>query len=144
MRRLKKFIALPGRGKALFIEALTLHLCVGLAMKIMPFRWIPRFFRNPRARATDAGRDTDSGTLFMLERIRQAVRQASSLSPWRNRCLVSSLAARCMLRRRRIPSQLSLGVAKNTDGKVVAHAWIQAGDIEVVSKDGDYAELFLF
>ena len=70
--------------------------------------------------------------------------RAGKVSPWKNRCLVSSLAARCMLRRRKITSQLSLGVAKDAGGKVIAHAWLRAGDVEIVSAGGSFHELYQF
>ncbi len=80
----------------------------------------------------------------MIEKIRVAVQRTGWVSPWRNRCLVSSLAARCMLRRRKIGSELSLGVAKDPKGKLLAHAWLKSGDFEIVEKRGSYTELFLF
>ena len=41
-------------------------------------------------------------------------------------------------------SQLSLGVLKGENSKTIAHAWIKSGDFEVVGKDGDYFEIYLF
>jgi hypothetical protein len=152
----------------LFCESFTLHLFVGLLLKIVPFRWIPRIFssrygplpgteihRTPgeasghqietATQPEDQARHSLSGQrLIMIEKIRMAVQRAGWVSPWKNRCLVSSLAGRCMLRRRKIWSELSLGVAKNAAGKLVAHAWLKSGDFELVEKRGSYTELFLF
>jgi hypothetical protein len=76
--------------------------------------------------------------------LRRAVERANVVSPWKNRCLVSSLAARCMLRRRNIESQLSLGVAKNSNGKIIAHAWINAGDFVLIEKATMFQVLYYF
>ncbi len=43
----------------------------------------------------------------------------------KNRCLVSSLAARCILKRRKIKSRIFLGLAKEFNGKMIAHAWLK-------------------
>ncbi|MBE0678872.1 MAG: lasso peptide biosynthesis B2 protein, partial [Bacteroidales bacterium] len=59
-------------------------------------------------------------------------------------CLVSSLAGRCMLKRRHITSRLSLGVDKNSGGKFVAHAWLKTGSNELIEKQGEYTELYVF
>jgi hypothetical protein len=132
-----KFLKLSGREKMLFLEAVLLHLWVGLLLMVIPFRHIPRLFVS---RQYDAPAQLPS----VVFRIRDAVGRAGRVSPWRNRCLVSSLAGRCMLRRRKIGSLLSLGVAKGSDGKTVAHAWLRSGENEIVERRGDYTELFSF
>ena len=131
------FTALSRREKVLFLEAFFLHLWVGLMLKFVPFRWIPRLFSSPRSTA-------GSSQLPDIIMIKRAIDRANVVSPWKNRCLVSSLVARCMLRRRGIGSQLSLGVAKGADGKTIAHAWLKAGDFEIIEKRGDFTEFYLF
>jgi hypothetical protein len=80
----------------------------------------------------------------VVEKIQVAVQRAGWISPWRNRCLVSSLAGRCMLRRRQINSQIHLGIAKNAAEKTIAHAWLEAEGYEVVRKHGDYHDIYIF
>ena len=75
---------------------------------------------------------------------KRAIGRATVVSPWKNKCLISSLVARWMLRRRGIDSQLSLGVAKGANGKTIAHAWLKSGDYEIVEKGGDFTQLYLF
>lgn len=169
-RRLKisMFTALTGREKILFLEAFFLHLWIGLLLKVIPFRMIPRLFSNPQfesptmeetqSRHTVSGRQFEAPTReetqsrhimsvrqsSLLELIRQAIGRAAWVSPWKNKCLISSLVARCSLRRRGIGSQLSLGVARGANDKTIAHAWLKAGDIEIVEQGGDFTELYLF
>lgn len=121
----------------LFLEAVVLHLWVGLLLKVVPFRRISGLFACPQS-AVGSRQSVD------IESIRLAVERAGRVSPWKNRCLVGSLVARRMLNRRRIHSQLSLGVAKDAAGKTVAHAWLISGETEVTGKHGDYNELFVF
>lgn len=128
---------LSSSGKTLFLEAVILHLWIGLLLKIVPFRHIPRLFGSRNYETTEQRSD-------VISKVRDAVARAGLVSPWRNRCLVSSLAGRCMLRIRRTGSQLSLGVAKGPDGRTIAHAWLSSGDAEVTGKHGEYQELFVF
>jgi hypothetical protein len=135
--RIKKFAALQFPEKKLFLEALFFQLIVGALLKIIPFRKIPGLFPNPSHQFASA-------TTIIQEKIKTAIVSTQHISPWKNKCLVQSLAARWMLSRRKIPSQLSLGIAINQDKKMIAHAWLKTSDIEVVNKNGDYRELFLF
>ena len=132
-----KYRKLALREQMLLLEALLMHLWTGLLLKIIPFRWIRRVFSSRKSKV-------ESRKSGEIELIRNAIQRAGRVSPWRNKCLVSSLAGRCMLRRRKISSQLSLGVAKSQEGKTIAHAWLKAGEYEVVDRRGDYTELFSF
>lgn len=114
-----------------------MHLWTGLLLKVVPFGRIPQLFS---IRQSAVG-NQQSG---VVEKIKVAVQRAGWISPWKNRCLVSSLAAKCMMNRRRIPSTLSLGVTKRADGKTIAHAWLKAAGFEIIEKRGEYTELFTF
>ena len=131
------FLSLSGGEKVLFLEALSLQLWIGLLLKFIPFRRIPGLFANPSA-------DISSHSSYKLEEIKAATSRAAKISPWKNKCLVSSLAARCMLRRRKIRSQLSIGVAKSENGRVIAHAWLSAGAFALIEEGGCYTELYSF
>jgi hypothetical protein len=108
-----------------------------MVLKVIPFKQIPRIFSSPQSSGSSQQPE-------VVEEIWGAIQRAGKVSPWRNRCLVSSLAGRCMLRRREIPSRLSLGVAMDDGGKVIAHAWLTAGDIDIVSSDSSFREMYQF
>jgi hypothetical protein len=137
-----KFMSLPLSEKMVFSEALFYQILVGLLLKIIPFKWIPRFFSNPPNHSPDARHPAPDAAF--LQAIKTATIRSSPFSPWKNKCLVQSLSIRWMLRRRKIQSQLSLGVILGQDNKMLAHAWLKAGDFEVVEQNGDYKELFRF
>jgi hypothetical protein len=157
-RKYYRFIELTGKEKLLFCEALSLQLWVGLLLMIIPFRWIPRFFKNKvqGTRCMVQGIDNKEHeniypepcivhpVPLTLVEIKAAIQSASRVSPWKNKCLVSSLAARRMLTKRKIQSEVSLGVAKDKTGRMIAHAWVRADDYEVVEKKGSFTELYLF
>jgi len=136
-QRCRRFVELPYREKRFFLEAFLLHLWVGLLLKIIPFRWIPQWFSNSLS-SVSGPQPAD------LELIRTAIIRAGDVSPWKNKCLVSSLAARKMLKRRRISSQLSLGVARGPDGKVIAHAWLKAGESMIIENSAKFTEIYSF
>ena len=130
-------MALTFSERLFFSEALFLELSVGFLLKVIPFKWIPRFFSNSKRGTGNEKRET-------LTLIKTAIQRSSQVSPWKNKCLISSLAARRMLNRRKNSSELFLGVALGENGKMIAHAWLKTGDFEVVEKGGDFRELFLF
>ncbi len=137
-----KLIALSSGERLLYAEAWLQQLYTGLVLKIIPFRRIAVLFAVNTGRENAA--DINMITPGILLSIRNAILSTTRYTPWKNRCLVQSLAARRMLNHRRIFSQLSLGLAKEEGDNLIAHAWITAGDFEIVARNGDYKELFVF
>ena len=146
-----KFIRLSRYGKKLIIEALITQFLVGFLLLFIPFRKIPGMFPNPAPNTqlpiaigtAPSARHPESSNMI-LEEIKYATKRVSRFVPWRNKCLVKALSARKMLTKRGIQSQLSLGVSKDSNSKTVAHAWLKSVDFEVVEKNGEYLELYLF
>jgi len=54
------------------------------------------------------------------------------------------MAARWMLKQRKIQSRMSIGMGKDEGGQRVMHAEIRAEGIEIVGKINEFKELYLF
>lgn len=137
MRRIRKFLALSYRNKWLMMEALAELLMSGLLLQILSFRRIMPLYRPPVVPKRNPAPE-------LPEEIKTALRHAGHLLPWKSRCLVRALAARAMLSRRGITSKLSLGVLLDDRKKMAAHAWLTAGEVEVIEKNGLWKELSSF
>lgn len=135
MNKIKTFFLLPAREKFLFLEALSWLTLARLVLLLLPFRRILPLLKQKEF--TVQGK-TDPVS------IRDATGRAAAATPWHSTCLMKSMAARWMLKRRRIPSGMAIGMAKDDKGKLMMHAWISAQGIDIVSKDQSYIELFIF
>lgn len=135
--KIRCYLRIAPVEKRLFLEAFFVHIWVWFILLFIPFRRIPELFSN-------SGSKVKENNLLKLNRFRSAIRRASDILPFRNRCLVSSLAARLMLKRRKIESEISLGVAKIDGGKISAHAWISSDGYELVEQEGDYKVMYTF
>jgi Transglutaminase-like superfamily len=100
----------------LLIEAL-LHLAAArLALGVLPFRMYERLLKT---RST-----TDPGLHATTARaVGSAVHRIAGIVPWRSDCLIQATAAQWMLRRRKVPTRLHIGVAPE-QAAVSAHAWL--------------------
>jgi hypothetical protein len=72
-------------------------------------------------------------------RIAWAIDAASQRIPTANSCLPRALAARFLLVRWGYPAEFSIGVARNRDGKLEAHAWVEAlGKVVIGASEPGY------
>jgi hypothetical protein len=118
------------------MEALSFVFLAKIMLTLLPFRLCIR-----TVKVTQYQHDADASE---LRHVRNALTRANRLLCWKNVCLVQSFAARWMLQRRRIGSVLSIGAMHDQQKKLIAHAWISAGNFEVVPRGGNYTPLTTF
>jgi hypothetical protein len=70
-----------------------------------------------------------------IQQITKAIRVASRLTPWKSTCMVRAVAGLKMLEQRGIESTLYMGVARDKNGQMVAHAWLRSGASYVSGDD---------
>ena len=132
MNILIKWIKAPKAKKSLSCEAIIFLGLARIALLFFPFRILARHLgqQNVELRSTNI-HDTQS-----VRSVRWAILKTSSFVPWRSDCLPQAFAAVFMLRRRHIPYQLNLGVLKNENNTLDAHAWVITSN-QVVTGDVD-------
>ena len=131
----KKFCKLPRAEKVLLLEAFYRLLAARLSLFIFPFRKIaPRMGEHMKETPVEEQPQYNE-TLLCIQR---ALRRAARHTPWESACLVQSIAGKRMLKRRKIPSTLYLGLAKekNEKRKLKAHAWLRSGNIILTGQEG--------
>lgn len=131
--RLTKLFRLSWSDWGLLLEA-TLWLGLARAALVtLPFRWLARRFGQLMAESSPDG---DPTSRPQLARVSWAVREMSRYTPWQSACLAQAIAAKGMLRRRGIASTLYLGLAKDGQTALVAHAWLRSGSMVLTGGQG--------
>lgn len=69
----------------------------------------------------------DAAQVVIAREVAWAVAALCSRWPWRIVCLPQALAAQAVLRRRRVPCALHLGLTRDSRGRLQAHAWLRCG-----------------
>ncbi|MDR3287863.1 MAG: lasso peptide biosynthesis B2 protein [Peptococcaceae bacterium] len=101
---------------------------VRLTLLVVPFKHIAarlgeKMGESPDAESWPAGRKA--------ARIGWAVGKMSRYTPWESKCLVQAVTAHLLLRLFGLSYTLylGLGLEKDEDGKLSAHAWLRCGDL---------------
>lgn len=113
-----------GKEWRLLAEAGGLLVVARLAVWFVPFRRLATHLGDEMAESPAA--DTEAQRAAAAP-IGWAVRTLGRRLPGMSQCLVQAVAATWMLQRRRIPSTLYFGMARDSSGKVTAHAWVRCG-----------------
>jgi len=125
MGRPGKFLRHDWAGRALLLEALAWLCWAKLLLLLVPFRWLAPRLGKPMTESPAAITEEERR---LASRTSWAVQSVAAHVPLGFVCLPQAIAAKWMLRRRRLASTLYLGVAKPDEMKFTAHAWLRAGD----------------
>jgi hypothetical protein len=125
MSRVSKFLNLTRGTRILLIEATFWLIAAQATLRILPFRSIAPYLGEYMARTP-----YETGALpeDLIGNISWALATASRHLPWECKCLAQAMAGKAMLTRRGVPSTLYLGLAKDEEGAMHAHAWLRCGD----------------
>lgn len=115
---------LNGHEWRLLVEAGVSLVVARLAVWFVPFRRVATRLGNEMA---ESPAEITEEQREMALPIGWAVRTLGRRLPWMSQCLVQAVAATRMLQRRQIPSTLYLGLAKDPEGSLKAHAWVRSG-----------------
>ncbi len=134
MNKIHKWRALSWGERGLLVETAVMSTFVWLCLRLIPFRFLAHYLLGQETQTITAQAILQANQQ-QAERIGRAIRVLSYRMPLRNRCLVDSIVAKLMLRRRGINTQLFLGLAKDPDRNLLAHAWLSCGDFIVTGQE---------
>lgn len=135
MNALSRFLKWTAREKRLFLRVLLTLYWVKFASLVLPFSKLTE-----RYRCTDKSNAASRTELLLLK---NAIRRASQLTFWRNKCLVETFVARMVLNNWGVKSEAYLSLAKD-ERKWLAHAWISVGSMAIVSKSSNFHDVLKF
>lgn len=115
--------------KLLFSEAFILSAVIRLIILTVPFKKVRQHMGVYNAESPfQADNEKEYKT---VRDVRWAVTEASQYTPWKSKCLIQAITAQHMLKKRSIYSTIYLGVKKDENNKLIAHAWLRYGKLIV-------------
>ncbi len=112
----------------LLFEAAFFLALARAAVVTIPFGYMAPWLKRAPAK--------QSGDPDLLRAVRRAIATAAAHVPWNAVCLPQAIAAKAMLARRGCGSAFHLGASFDSDGKLIAHAWLVSGGSIVTGEQG--------
>ncbi len=132
MSRVHKIMRLARSDRRLLLETTFLVWAVRLGLWLLPFRSLASLLR----RLVPATQEHVDQSQDFIERASQAVRMTSRLVP-KATCLTQALATQVLVSRHGYDACLHIGVAKNGDERLEAHAWVVSNGRVVIGECAD-------
>ncbi|MCY9026858.1 lasso peptide biosynthesis B2 protein [Priestia megaterium] len=132
LKKIKGFMKYDNRTKLLLLET---FFVLGWAriLKSIPFSKVAPYLGE---KSVETLTYTNEEKRSKLNEISKAIEIMSRHTLWESKCLVQAMAAMNMLKRRQIESTLYMGMAKDEQGALIAHAWLRSGSFYVTGSEG--------
>ena len=122
MKRLRKLLALRSADQKRLLQTGLLLVAIKLALRGLPVLISLRMFKSWKKTKTRL----HPSRCNSLSQVTGAVEVASRYVPWGSSCLVRAIAVSVLLARQGVETQLCIGVAHETAGRLIAHAWVES------------------
>lgn len=129
MKRLSRFLKLPLAEKILLLEALLLVTFAAFVLRFVPFRVFRKFLSQRLASEIK----NEPADWLEIKRIVRSVNFFSRFVPFTT-CLTNSLAAMLLIRSKGQHSVLRIGVVKDGEKDLKAHAWLETNGRIIIGK----------
>ncbi|MEG2786607.1 MAG: lasso peptide biosynthesis B2 protein [Romboutsia sp.] len=134
VRKLKIFtLNISTKDKLLFLEAFFLTGIIRLKILKVPFKQVKKSLGTYNE---ESQQTVDIKYYKLSRKIRWVVNTISKYTPWESLCLVQAMTAQKMLKKRGVATTLYLGINKDKNNEMTAHAWIRCGQMYVTGGDG--------
>lgn len=121
MGPIRRLIQLPAQDRQLLIQAALLLNGVRLGLWLVSFQRL----RQILLKLPSIWPRSHYHAQVSINKIVWAVEVSSRYTPYQAKCLAKALTAQTLLNRWDHRNQLRIGVAKNDQGQLAAHAWIE-------------------
>ena len=128
LKKCRIFIKLDNRLKIKYGKTFIYTGCARAFILFVPFNKIRKRMGNVKEESPE---EVDINTYMEARNVSEIVSIVSRHTPWESKCLVQALTAQKLLKEKEISTTLYLGVKKDRDNNMLAHAWLRCGEYYV-------------
>jgi hypothetical protein len=128
VRKVRSFTKIKGCDKRILLEALFFTAISRMVILTISFR---RYSKYIGVYSKETPTEIGISDYKLIKKVRWAIDIVSRNTPWESKCLVQAMAAMRMLKRRNICSTLYLGVCRDVNYGMKAHAWLRCGQFYI-------------
>lgn len=136
MKPLRKLTTLQSDDRKRLVKAVILLGAIRIGLYLTSYKTL----RGTLSRISKPSAEVEPLDYAATDSVLWAVKAASKRMPWASTCLTRGLAGQVMLGRMGKQTRLHIGVARDTENALKAHAWLEADGKVIIGADGDVSE----
>lgn len=130
---LKKYFTISKLERRTLIQIFFWLIFSFILVRLVPLRWFSHLLGEFNNEQHD---ELNEYKLDIIRLIKKNIRRCKRVLPWKVKCFEEAIAAKKVMEKQKIQTTLYLGVDKNKENNLEAHAWLKAGDMVITGKQG--------
>jgi len=135
---LLKLVTLSFSNKLLLMEASFYTIWALFIIHLFSFKRYMNWIKNPKK---------NNPSEKNINLVYHTIKKINKYAFWLTTCYTQAIAARLILKRMNIKSKIHLGMIKDSDGKLTAHAWTEVENKIITGGNGNldkYKVIYIF
>ena len=129
----RKYTSLEKQERRILHHTFFWLMYASLLARMIPLRWFNHVLGEFNTKNTVELNSFQTGT---VNAVMKNMRRCKRRLPWKVKCFEEAITVKKVLEKHRIQSTLFLGVDKNDENELIAHAWLKAGNRIVAGDRG--------
>ena len=132
-RIVKKYFRLNKLERKILISIFFWLVYSFILVRFIPLRWFNHILGEYNK---EFNIEPDEQKRDIIRLIQKNIRRCKKVLPWNVKCFEEAIAAKKMLEKQNVKTTLYLGVDKELEKKLIAHAWLKTGNKIITGSKG--------
>ena len=133
IRLFKKYIRIDKTERMILNQTFLWFIYAFILVRFIPLRWFNSLLGEYKKETIV---DLDKSHLDLVHLVKKNIRRWKRFLPWKVKCFEEAIVAKKILERYNIQTTLYLGVNKDNNNELNAHAWLKAGSKIITGEKG--------
>ncbi|MCK5028334.1 MAG: lasso peptide biosynthesis B2 protein [Bacteroidales bacterium] len=130
---LKKYYKIDKKERIILNQTFFWLIYAFVLVRIIPLKWFSSVLGEFKK---EIEVDVNENQLQLIDVLRKNKRRLKKRLPWKVKCFEEAIAVKKVLEKHQIKSTIYLGVSKDKNSKLIAHAWLKIGSDFISGKKG--------
>ena len=132
-RLLKKYFTISKLERRTLNQIFFWLIYSFILVRLIPLRWFNHILGDYNK---ELNTELDENKREVIRLIKKQIRRCKRVIPWKVKCFEEAISAKKVLEKQSIETTLYLGVDKDKEKKLIAHAWLKIGGFIITGRQG--------
>ena len=124
LKKFRKYFLISKQERKILNRTFFWLICALILVRLIPLKWFNSILGEFKK---ELNTDINTKEIDIILSLKKNIRRLKRVLPWRVKCFEEAVAAKKVLEEKGIKSTLYLGVDKNLNDELIAHAWLKKG-----------------
>jgi len=129
----KKYYKIDKKERVILNQAFFWLIYAFILVRIIPLRWFNSVLGEFKK---EIEFDLNENQLQLISNLKKNIRRLKRKFPWKVKCFEEAIAVKKVLEKYQVKSTIYLGVSKDKNSKLIAHAWLKIGKNFITGEKG--------